>query len=266
MTLLNLFFLLPWVILAFFAARYVASKYFDAGRRANAVAGAIVGAFAIGALLPNFHGAEGAPVATAGAPPASPSSSPSPAAVERSFEGDPNASHAPPVAWDETQGRFTQSGRPLRTGDVWRFDGTADHFTASTGARAQPLPNGGLLLSNDTYGSFVRSPAQLGVAGRDYPIVLVRLTRTKAGAGWAPTIYYQTDRHGESAQYFARVYRGKNPHVGETVTLVFDMSKLAGGSLDWTSSRIQQFRLQTDDQPGGEFTIHEVALSQPLFR
>ena len=70
----------------------------------------------------------------------------------------------------------------------------------------------------------------------------------------------------EVATVYARVYRGKNPRIGQTVTLVFDMAKLAAGGDDWTTSRIEQIRLQTDDQPGGEFVIREAAISQPLFR
>jgi hypothetical protein len=269
--LLNPLFLLPWAILAFFAVRFVASTYFKAGSRANAVAASVVGAFVVGALLPNFRLWDAGPVAERGAgsagapaPAATPTASPVPV-VEHPYEGDPNADKAPPVTWDEKRGAFVQLGRPLQTARLWRFAGTTEGFSASPGTQVAPAPGGGLVFTNGEYGSYVRTPSALMLDGGHDPVVLIRLTRLKAGAGWSPVLYYSTDHHGEVATMYARVYRGKNPRVGQTVTLVFDMAKLGAGN-DWTSSRINQIRLQTDDQPGGEFVIREIAISRPLFR
>jgi hypothetical protein len=263
--LLNLFFLLPWAILAFFLVRFVASTYFQAGERANLVAAAVVAAFVVGALLPNVRLSEESRV-VAQAPP-TPTPSPKPRrTLNPDYQGDPNADKAPPVVWDEKRGAFVQSGRVLKAAKIWQFKGTTDGFTTSPGAHVRALPDRGLGVSNDIYGTYVRTPPNLALDGRAFPIVIIRLSRTKRGDAWDPTLYYTTDKHEDNPGFFARVYRGKNPPVGKTVTLVFNMANLPVGGQDWTSSRIQQFRLQTDDQPGGEFAILQVAVTEPLVR
>jgi hypothetical protein len=264
-TLLNPLILLPWAIVAFFVVQFVAAKRFQAGDRSYAVAGAVVGAFLIGAFLPYFHGpsqnADQNPVAAREAV-----ASAAPTPTQRSFQSDKNADSAPPVTWDEKRAAFVQTGRPLAAVRLWRFDHTTDGFSASPGSQVAALPDRGLDVTNREYGAFVRTPPRLGIDGRAYPIVLVRLTRTKSGSGWDPTLYYATGKHEESPSFFAPVYRGKNPGVGDTVTLVFNMAKLGAGGNDWIISTVNQLRLQTDDQAGGEFVIRQVAVTKPLIR
>ena len=40
------------------------------------------------------------------------------------------------------------------------------------------------------------------------------------------------------------------------------MTNLTRGGEDWKSSLIDQIRLDTDDQAGGAFTIHQVAVTE----
>jgi hypothetical protein len=262
-TLLHPLILLPWALVGFVVVRFVAAKYFEAGERAWAVAGAVAGAFLIGASLPYFHGSAPNQGSTENRIAAR---GPAPTAAQQSFQSDKNADSAPPVTWDEKRAAFVQMGRPLAAARIWRFDRTTDGFTASPGARVDALPNGGLGVTNAGYGAFVRTPPRLGLDGRAYPIVLVRLTRTKSGNGWDPVLYYSTAKHGEAATFFAPVYRGKNPGTGDTVTLVFNMAKLGAGGDDWITSTIDQLRLQTDDQAGGGFAIRQIAVTKPLIR
>lgn len=105
----------------------------------------------------------------------------------------------------------------------------------------------------------LRSPDNLSIAGGDYSLVLVRLTRTAPSATFDGAIYYTTPKHGESAQFLAKT-SSANPEVGETVILLFDMSRLVTGHEDWRKSVIEQVRLDLDDTAGGAFVIHQVAI------
>jgi hypothetical protein len=184
-------------------------------------------------------------------------------APDSTYQGDPNAASAPPVGWDEKQNAFTQNGKPLKTWKVWRFAGSTEGFTA-LGTIMTAAPGGGLSVANKVYGAPVRTPANLGLDGRRYPVILVRITRDAAGAQWDPIVYYTTDKHAETELFKANVWRGHNPATGETTVLVYDMSHLLAGGPDWTRSTIKQIRFQTDDQPGGAFTIREVAVAEKL--
>jgi hypothetical protein len=194
--------------------------------------------------------------------PASTASHPEP---DSTYQADPNAANAPPVTWDDRRAAFVQSGKPLAAGKLWRFAGSTDGFTVP-GALATPAPGGGLSIQNKIYGAFLRTPDNLGLDGRRFSTILVRITRDAAGAQWDPIVYYTTKSHAETEKFKAKLYRGHNPATGETTVLVYDMRTLAAGRADWVSSQIRQVRFQTDDQPGGAFTIHEIAITEPLPR
>jgi hypothetical protein len=203
-------------------------------------------------------------IVTACTRPASQGASPTPrGTADFTKQGDPNAAHAPPVAYDEGKGEFTQSGKTIAIWRLWRFTGSTDGFSVP-GASVSNAPGGGLAIENKVYGAFLRTPTGLNFAGGSYPVILVRIERTKAGSQWEPVIYYTTAKHGETESYQSHVFRGVNPKEGETAILVFNMAKPTNGGSDWTSSRISQFRLQTDDQPGGAFIIRQIAVAGPL--
>ena len=80
-------------------------------------------------------------------------------------------------------------------------------------------------------------------------MVLVRLTRTAPGDVWDGALYYATPSHKEAIGYFGKPTSGAKPAVGETTTLVYDMSRQANGGPDWMQSTIDQIRLDVEDKP-----------------
>ncbi|HEY9235592.1 MAG TPA: hypothetical protein VIP08_11225 [Phenylobacterium sp.] len=165
------------------------------------------------------------------------------------------------VRWSDEAGRFEINGAPLKAGRLWTFDGSTEGFML-TGGEALPAPAFGLDLRNLQADPMLRSPKGLELDGDRYSLVLVRLTRVRAGADWDGAVFYSTAAHRESGAFQAKPIAGANPAVGETVVLVYDMANLALGGEDWKSSLIDQIRLDTDDQAGGAFTIHQVAITE----
>jgi hypothetical protein len=129
------------------------------------------------------------------------------------------------------------------------------------GSKVAPATGAGLsvVVADPT----LRSPKGLNVAGGQFPLVLVRLTRTQPGAKWDGALYYATPMHGESIGFFGKPLSGADPKVGETTTLVYDMGHQAAGGADWSQSVIDQIRLDLEDVPGGGFVIHQIAIGQP---
>jgi hypothetical protein len=166
---------------------------------------------------------------------------------------------AGPVHWNSASGGFELNGKPLKTAKLWTFDGSTEGFTAM-GSRIAPAPGQGLALA--LVDPTLRSPKGLEAPGAQYPLVLVRLTRTAAGALWDGALYYSTAAHPESIGFFGKPLAGANPAVGETTTLVYDMSHQAAGAPDWTQSIVDQLRLDLDDKPGGAFVIRQVAIAE----
>jgi hypothetical protein len=183
---------------------------------------------------------------------------------DSTYQADPNAAGAPPVTWDGGHTAFVQNGKPLRPAKLWRFAGSTDGFTVPGAVSAASAD--GLTIENKLYGAFVRTPDNLALDGRRSTTILVRITRDKPGTQWDPIVYYTTTAHAETETFKAKLYRGHNPVVGETTVLVYDMRHLAAGGSDWVNSKIRQIRFQTDDQPGGAFTIRDIAITEPLPR
>ena len=180
-----------------------------------------------------------------------PESVPSSATVER----------ASPVTWNAAEGRFEAGGKPMKTARLWTFDGSTEGFTPVS-SKVEPAAGSGLALT--VADPTLRSPRGLNVPGGEYPLVLVRITRTAAGSGWDGALYYATANHGETIGYFGKPISGANPAVGETTTLIYDMSRQAAGGADWTQSVIDRIRLDIDDRPGGAFVIRQVAIAQQV--
>lgn len=165
------------------------------------------------------------------------------------------------VRWNQDAERFEIEGAPLKAGRLWTFDGSTEGFVLS-GGDALPAAVAGLELRNLDADPILRSPRGLELDGSRYSLLLVRLTRTRAGADWDGTAFYSTAAHGESGEFQATPIAGANPAVNETVVLVYDMANLARGGEDWKSSLVDQIRLDTDDGAGGAFTVHQVAITE----
>lgn len=183
--------------------------------------------------------------------------------------GDPAKASAGPVAqgperagpfsWNAATGGFEMAGKPLRTVKLWTFDGSTDGFTA-VASKVFPAPGQGLAVT--IADPTIRSPKGLDVPGGQYSLVLVRLTRTAAASGWDGALYYSTAGHSEAIKYLGKPLSGANPAVGETTTLVYDMSRQAMGAPDWMTSTIDQLRFDIEDKPGGGFVIRQVAIAE----
>jgi len=166
-----------------------------------------------------------------------------------------------PVRWNATTGGFEFNGRALKTAKLWTFDGSTDGFTAM-GSKISPATGQGLAVT--IADPTLRSPKGLNVPGAQYPVVLVRLTRTAAASAWDGALYYSTAGHSETINFLGKPTSGADPKVGETTTLVYDMSHQALGGPDWMASIINQIRFDIEDKPGGAFVIRQIAITEPL--
>jgi hypothetical protein len=171
----------------------------------------------------------------------------------------PGAERASPYSWNASTGGFETGGKPLRTVKLWTFDGSTDGFTA-VGSKIFPAAGQGIAVN--IADPTIRSPKGLDVPGGQYSLVLVRLTRTAPGAPWDGALYYSTAGHPEAIRYLGKPISGANPAMGETTTLVYDMSRQAIGAPDWMTSTIDQLRFDIEDKPGGAFVIRQVAIAE----
>ncbi len=171
----------------------------------------------------------------------------------------PLVERAGPIRWNAASGGFELAGKPLKTVKLWTFDGSTDGFTP-VGSKVTPAPEAGLsmIVSDPT----LRSPKGLNVPGGQFSLVLVRLTRTAPAAAWDGALYYSTAQHGEGIGFFGKPTSGADPKVGETTTLVYDMSRQAAGASDWMQSTIDQIRFDLEDRAGGGFLIRQIAIAQ----
>jgi hypothetical protein len=166
---------------------------------------------------------------------------------------------AGPIRWNAAAGAFELAGKPLKTAKLWTFDGSTEGFTAA-GSKIEPTSGQGITVT--VADPTIRSPKGLNVPGGQYPLVLVRLTRIAPASAWDGALYYSTSGHSETINYFGKPISGANPAVGETTTLVYDMSRQAAGAPDWTNSTIDQIRFDVEDKPGGAFVIRQIAIAE----
>ncbi len=170
----------------------------------------------------------------------------------------PAVERAGPVRWNEAAKAFELNGQPLKVAKLWTFDGSTDGFTAVKSKISPASPQGLAVTIDDP---ILRSPKGLAVSGAQHPLVLVRLTRVGAGKLWDGALAYATPNHPESSAFLGKPISGADPAVGETTTLVYDMSKPAIGGTDWLDSEIDQIRIDLEDKPGGKFVIHQIAIA-----
>lgn len=166
-----------------------------------------------------------------------------------------------PLKWNPSANAFVFKGKPLRAEKVWIFDGATDGFVA-IGGEVQPGEEPGLIYRQVAPDPILRSPKGLNIDGANRSLVIVRMTRLVAGGQWDGSVFYSTPGHGEAAAFFTKPVFGGDPAVGETTILVFDFKHPRKGGADWTSSIIDQIRIDLDNAPGGEFLIRQVAVAQ----
>lgn len=167
-----------------------------------------------------------------------------------------------PYAWDAAAGAFTFEGRPLRAGRLWTFEGSTDGFVMA-GGEVLPAETSGLRLAARAFDPALRSPSGLALEGAQFSHVLVRVTRLAPAADWDGALHYVTADHPEAAGFMAKPFQGAAPEVNETVILAYDMRNPTMGGQDWVSSLIESIRLDFDDAAGGEFLIHQIAITEP---
>jgi hypothetical protein len=164
-----------------------------------------------------------------------------------------------PIQWDAAQKAFVLNGQPLTTGRLWTFESGTDGFVGA-GSTLSTAPGGGLKVTGTIFDPIIRSPAGLAIDGSAYNTILIRISRQKDTARWDGSIFWATTKHKHSGAYVAGPLRGADPQVGETTVMVYDLSKPFQGGDDWSTSTIESLRLDLDDDIGGEFTIHQIAI------
>lgn len=164
-----------------------------------------------------------------------------------------------PIVWDAASKAFVLDGKPLKTAKLWTFETGADGFEGA-GSILAARPGGGLDVTGAVFDPIVRSPENLSIKGAETNAVLVRLTRTKGVGRWDGSLFWTTPEHGEAAGFATKPIRGDNPAVGETTLMVYDLSNPKKGGDDWVKSVITGLRLDLDDDAGGAFTLHQIAI------
>ncbi len=166
---------------------------------------------------------------------------------------------AEPIGWDSSRDAFILNGQPLLTEKQWTFTDSVQGF-AGAGTDVSLKEGGGLHAVGTRFDPIIRSPRNLNINGATSNAILVRITRQKNSGHWDGSIFYNTAGHQEVAGFAVTPSRGANPAVGETTIMVYDLTKPVKVASDWQSSVITGFRLDLDDDVGGDFVIHEIAI------
>jgi hypothetical protein len=164
-----------------------------------------------------------------------------------------------PISWNPELKAFVLDGQALKPVTLWTFDAGTDGFEAA-GATLSARPGGGMVVEGNVLDFVVRFPKDVAIKGAEANTVLVRLTRNKDTARWDGSLFWKTAAHGETGDFYTSPVRGADPAVGETTLMVYDMANPRKGKDDWVKSVITGLRLDLDDDAGGAFTIHQVAI------
>jgi hypothetical protein len=166
---------------------------------------------------------------------------------------------AEPISWDPARKAFVLNGEALKPVALWTFETGTDGFEAA-GAALSARPGGGMDVKGNVFDSVIRFPKDISIKGAEANTVLVRVTRNQDTARWDGALFWKTAQHGEAAAFATKPVRGTDPAVGETTVMVYDMANPRKGGDDWVKSVITGLRLDLDDDAGGEFTLHQVAI------
>ena len=108
----------------------------------------------------------------------------------------------------------------------------------------------------------MRSPKGLNVPGGQYSAGAGAADADRAGVGLGRRALLFDANHAEGIGFLGKPLSGADPAVGETTTLVYDMSRQAVGGPDWTQSTIDQIRFDIEDKAGGGFLIRQIAIAE----
>lgn len=166
---------------------------------------------------------------------------------------------AEPISWDPARKAFMLNGEALKPVAIWTFETGTDGFEAA-GATLSARQGGGMEVKGNVLDSVVRFPKNISIKGAEANTVLVRVTRNTDTLRWDGSLFWKTAAHGESGDFYTSPVRGADPAVGETTVMVYDMANPRNGGDDWVKSVITGMRLDLDDDAGGAFTLHQVAI------
>lgn len=164
---------------------------------------------------------------------------------------------AEPVSWDAGFGAFWYNDAPLNAARLWNFDNGLQGFSGSADLSRDI---DGTMLTNRLPDSVIRSPSGLTIDGSRFTLVLVRLTRLSEAPPWDGALTWSTAEHPEAAAFHTKPFLGDAPEVNETVILAYDMANPKRGGDDWTTSLIDQIRIDTDDGAGSRFLLRQIAI------
>jgi len=165
----------------------------------------------------------------------------------------------PKIQWDGETQQLLSGDHPLDVIAQWTFAG-ASHGVQAINADATPTPEGlQVVATGDDPG--IRTPAGLKLRGKDADLVLVRITRLASAESWDGSLYYATDRHGESAGRRAAPQPASSPPIGVQTLLIYDMTQPSVGRA-WRRSAVDQIRFDLDNEAGGSVLIHAIAIAR----
>lgn len=164
------------------------------------------------------------------------------------------------IAWATLAGRpadadILNSQAAFSAVRAWTFQGTTDGCTA-LGATLTAGTSSVTIASTGADPILITSGG-LGISGANFNRVRSRLRRL-AGAGWQGTAYYATDSHGFTEGFTKTV--PDQTAGGAWVVLEWDMAALTSGGADWTSSTVQQLRLDLGSSVADSFEIDWIAV------
>lgn len=162
------------------------------------------------------------------------------------------------ITWDSQNQRYLSDGVPLDTVKLWRFGSDAGGFSGMNVSMA-PV-NEGLEVRATGSDPAIRTPADLNISGENATLVVVRLTRVAQAQSWDGSLYFSTSRDGESGSRRASPVNNDPPRLGEDQLVVYDLANPSSASRAWRRSTIAQIRFDLDNEAGGAFIIHEVAI------
>jgi len=142
-------------------------------------------------------------------------------------------------------------------GRAWNFQNSAESWAAGSDATITVQPS---YIDVQAIGAnpAIASPAGLGIYGAGFTLVRARVRRT-GGSGWLGHLFYATESgHGMSGSYYKEI--ADATLTGEWVVLEWDMTALTAGGSDWTSSTIDQLRLDLGGSSSDDFDVDWIAV------
>lgn len=143
---------------------------------------------------------------------------------------------------------------------IWGFNGSADSWTATNASISTAASTYAAVTASATDPQ-IKSPSGLSVDGSEHTLIRARIRRT-AGSGWDGRAFYDNGTHGMTASYYVDV--ADTTVTDEWVIVEWDMSSIEGGGAtdDWTTSTIDQIRLDLGSTASDDFDIDWIAIGK----